>query len=192
MLPADAREHGRAPERWASVALFGWSMVYALTHLYWGLGGAAGIEILKPSASQISLWREANLFAFALIAAAGLLGFGLEWAREASAARVVLLFITWAGAAISASHGVYGIVYRALAVAGVMSVEGQPFDAAEHGWVLWDMLAIEPWFLIEGILLGLVGYLAQRSQRERAGWVRLLGVGFLAALASGLLGLRVG
>jgi hypothetical protein len=64
------------------------------------------------------------------------------------------LAAVWIGAAIAAGHGLYGIVYRTLNVAGVVDVDGAAFDAARHGWVLWDLFLFEPWFLIEGVLFG--------------------------------------
>jgi hypothetical protein len=54
------------------------------------------------------------------------------------------------------------------------------------------MLAIEPWFLGEGILLGLAGYLSQRSAKGQALWLGLVGAVFLLAFASAATGLRFG
>jgi hypothetical protein len=178
--------------RLASVALLVWSALYALPHLYWGLGGTSGFSVLKPSASKIEGWEAANLVAFVLIAGTGFVGFGLEAARQRPRLRLILWTIAGTGCAIAGAHGAYGIVFRASAVAGLRDIDGEPFDTDAHGWVLWDLLAIEPWFLAEGILLGLVGCLALRTGTGRTRWLGLVGAGFLIAFASGALGLKVG
>jgi hypothetical protein len=183
-------ERQRRALRQASLALLLWSLLYALPHLYWGLGGTGGFSAYRPSALNTGIWEAAHLFAFALITFAGLLGFGLERTMDRPVPRWVLLAIAGAGCAIATAHGVYGIGFRALALAGVSDVDGEPFDLSEHGWVLWDLLAIEPWFLVEGVLLGLVGYLAQRSAEAKARWLTLMGVWTAIAFASGVFGLR--
>jgi hypothetical protein len=53
------------------------------------------------------------------------------------------------------------------------------------------MLAIEPWFLGTGILLGVVGYLAQRSPGGRTRWLWLVGAGFVVAFASAATELKI-
>jgi hypothetical protein len=161
-------------------------------HLYWGLGGPEAHSVYKPSASQQANWEAAHLFAFALISFAGLLGFALERAREAPRWRMLLLAVVGAGCAIAASHGLYGIAFRAASVIGVTDVEGVPFDAGEHGWVLWDLFAIEPWFLIEGVLLGLAGYFAVTPGRSRRFYVTTVSVVFLFFLATAALSVKVG
>jgi hypothetical protein len=177
------------PVRAASLALLAWSMLYALIHLYWGLGGDYGLFALKPSAPEEDIWIAANLFAFGLIAFAGGLGFALERARRLPA-RAVLLAIVAAGSAIATSHGVYGIAFRAAQVAGLSSIEGAGFSIDDHGWALWDMLAIEPWFLVEGLLLGVVGYLNMRSTAGRDRWLLAVSGLGLIALLTGVLGLK--
>jgi hypothetical protein len=164
-------ERRRDSLRLTPVALLVWSLLYALPHLYWGLGGTAGYFALRPSVPDTEGWEAMNLFAFVVITFAGFVGFGLERTQHLPRARMLLLMIAGAGCAIAASHGAYGILFHALSVVGFSEVHGQPFDLEKHGWVLWDMLAIEPWFLGEGILLGLAGYLSQRSAKgRRSGW----------------------
>jgi hypothetical protein len=172
------------------VVLFVWSLLYGLAHLYWGLGGTAGHQVYKPSADDESIWAAANLFAFALMAFAGVLGFALLRATKPSLVRLVLLGIVGAGSAIAASHGIFGMAFRGASVLGISDVDGVPFDIHQHAWVLWDMLVIEPWFLVEGLLLGLVGYQAQTSPRRRTLWFWCMAGAFVLALATGLLGVR--
>jgi hypothetical protein len=176
--------------RLTSVALLVWSLLYALPHLYWGLGGTVGYFALRPSAPGAENWEALNLFAFVVITFAGFIGFGLERTQHLPQVRMLLLVIAGAGCAIAAAHGAYGILFRALSVAGFSEVSGEPFDLEQQGWVLWDMLAIEPWFLGEGVLLGLAGYLSLRSAKGQTLWLGLVGAAFLLALASAAFGLQ--
>jgi len=82
------------------------------------------------------------------------------------------------------------MIFRGASVAGVSDVEGQAFDIDRHAWVLWDMLVIEPWFIVEGLLLGLVGYQAQTSSQRKKLWRWGMLVAFAFFLATGLFGLR--
>ena len=58
--------------------LFGWSLTYAIPHLYWCLGGTFGFFALKPSATEVENFEAANLLAFLMIAVAGGFGFALQ------------------------------------------------------------------------------------------------------------------
>ena len=188
----NARQKPADGLRTAAWALLFCSFLYAVPHLYWGLGGTEAHFVYKPSASQQSSWEAAHLFAFALISFAGLLGFALERVPGPSRWRLALLFIVGAGAAVATSHGLYGIAFRAASVLGLTEVEGVPFDIEQHGWVLWDLLAIEPWFLGEGLLLGLAGYFTQSSARGRRVWLLGVSTAFLFFLVTAMLSVTVG
>jgi hypothetical protein len=121
-----------------------------------------------------------------------LFGFGLERGLANLPIRLLLLTIAAAGSAIATAHGAYGVLFRALQVVGISEVDGAHFDLDKHGWVLWDLLVIEPWFLGEGILLGLIGLLAQRSDAGQVRWLKLVAGALLIALASAAFELRVG
>jgi hypothetical protein len=148
--------------------------------------------MLKASAPETDHWEAANLVAFVLITATGLFGFGLERGLANLPIRLLLLTIAAAGSAIATAHGAYGVLFRALQVVGISEVDGAHFDLDKHGWVLWDLLVIEPWFLGEGILLGLIGLLAQRSDAGQVRWLKLVAGALLIALASAAFELRVG
>lgn len=187
-----SQERGHSRLELTSVALLGWSLLYAIPHLYWGLGGTFGVSLYKPSAREMGTWEAAHLFAFAFITAAGFLGFALARTSQRQALRLLLLVIVAAGAAVAASHGAYGMLFRALSVAGITDIDGEPFNLDDHGWVLWDMLLIEPWFLVEGLLLGLAGYFAQRSAAGRRAWLLWVGGMFLLAFTTAAAGVQAG
>jgi hypothetical protein len=177
----------------AGCGLLAWSLAYAVPHVYWALGGGAGLSAVAPSASALPQWRAINWAASPVLVLAGLIGAGLIWSWGRSRRwGLALLLAALAGCSIAASHGVYGIVSRVLQVAGVTGVDGQAFDAARHPWVLWDLLVFEPWFLIEGVLFAVAGWCYLVSPVDRRRWVAACAVGVAVGLLSGLLGLRVG
>ena len=132
------------PLRLTSIALLVWSLLYALPHLYWGLGGTAGYFALRPSAPETEGWEAMNLFAFVVITFAGFIGFGLERTRHLPRVRMLLLITAGAGCAIAVAHGAYGILFRTLSVVGFSEVNGEPFDLEQHGWVLWARMTKLP------------------------------------------------
>jgi hypothetical protein len=95
----------------------------------------------------------------------------------------MLLVITLIGCSISTSHGVYGVIYQILQIAGVVKP-----DSGSIKYVLWDLFLLEPWFLIEGILLGIVGWFYLKQPRHRRNWIILCAVGIVVGLITGLLG----
>lgn len=170
-------------------ALSVWSVLYAVPHAYWALGGERGFSVLRPSAVALEEWETINAVATAVLLLPVLVGFGLVRFPARPRIKVALLGAVLAGTSVSAAHGIYGIVYRILNLGGIVEIDGQPASVAEHPWVLWDLLVFEPWFLVEGVLFGLLGWAATTaSQRHR--WIVLSLVGVSVATASGLLGLR--
>ncbi len=172
-----------------ATALFIWSVAYLIPHLYWALGGTIGLSALKPSASALAEWRAINWAASGVLALPAVLAVALV-RRGPGAVKTGLLLMSLTGSAIATAHGLYGIAYRALTVAGAIDVDGQRFDASRHGWVIWDLLVFEPWFLIEGLLLaGIVA--ASTSPCLRRRWIVACAAGIALATLTGLLGVRV-
>ena len=180
-----------------SVTLAGWSLAvwsiaYVLPHLYWGLGGETGLSAVRPSASAMPEWEDINLVASLVLTIPAAIGIGLiRFAGERRVARP-LLIASWLGVAIAAGHGLFGIVYRTLHVAGVTDIDGRSFELDRHGWVLWDLLVFEPWFLIEGILFAAVGRAALTGMEAKRRWTIACVVGVALATLSGIVGVRVG
>jgi hypothetical protein len=173
------------------VALCAWSLLYLLPHLYWALGGDALLFMVKQTAAEMDQWRAINWAASVVLTAAALLGPALVWCASRPRVRLMTLAACGAGAAIAASHGAFGIVYRALNVAGLTDIDGAAFDASSHEWALWDLFVFEPWFLVEGLLFIAAGSAVLTTTHTRRRWT----AGCLAAAGiatlTGLLGLRV-
>jgi hypothetical protein len=176
----------------ASLALLAWSLLYAIPHLYWGLGGTAGLSMLKPSAREGASFEAANVFAFFFIGLTGLLGLALSRFQDVRPLRLALLAVLGAGAAVALSHGAYGVIFRIEQATGLREVDGVPFDRELHGWVLWDLFLIEPWFFVEGVLLWLTGYFALVTALERKRWLVATGVLTVFVFITAAAGLKAG
>ena len=188
--PLDPDSKQRAARGWPA-ALCAWSLLYMLPHLYWALGGDALLFMVKQSAAEMDDWRAINWAASVVLTAAALVGPALIWSSARPRLRVAMLAACIGGAAIAGSHGAFGIIYRALSLAGVTDIDGASFDASRHEWALWDLFVFEPWFLIEGGLFIAAGATAFTTMQTRKRWT----AGCLAATGvatlTGLLGLRV-
>lgn len=175
-----------------ATALSAWSFLYVLPHLYWAVGGEVGFSALKRSATAHEGWRAINAAASAILLLPVAIGLALPRARSHRLSRALLLAACLGGASIAVSHGLYGMVYRVLNVAGVVEVDGRGFTTAEHAWVLWDLFLFEPWFVIEGLLLAAAGWTSLSGSRPRRRWLVACLVGISLAMTSGVFGLRVG
>ncbi|EKN66998.1 hypothetical protein BABA_13957 [Neobacillus bataviensis LMG 21833] len=175
---------------WSGYAVFIWSIAYMIPHLYWALGGTIGMSILKPSVLELPQWELINWLASAFLTVAGFLGIALIYFGNSKPLKWLLLTITLAGSSVAASHGIYGIIYRLLQIAGVVNLESGLFNVNEHAFVLWDLLLFEPWFLIEGILLAVLGWCSFNKSSERRIWLILCTFGIIIGLVTGLIGVR--
>jgi hypothetical protein len=126
---------------------------------------------LKPSAAALTQWRTINWAASVVLVLPVVIAAALVRSR-ADPLKATLMVASLGGAAIAAGHGLYGIIYRVLTVAGVVEVDGRPFDATLHGRVLWDLFVFEPWFLIEGLLFRRGSPPSQRGLRYGRNAVR--------------------
>jgi hypothetical protein len=168
-----------------------WSLLYVLPHLYWALGGDAMLFTVQRSAAERDDWRMINWAASFVLTVAALIGLAIIWSTRHPWLRTAMLAACAAGAAIAASHGAFGILYRALNVAGVTDIDGAAFDVSRHEWVLWDLLVFEPWFLVEGLLFIAAGAAALSTDRSRRRWRVGCAVATGFAVLTGLLGLRI-
>lgn len=175
---------------WSGYAVFVWSIAYMLPHLYWALGGTFGLSLLKSSILELPQWKAINWAASVFLTAAGLFGLAFVYLRKRGFLSWLLLAIALAGCSVAASHGIYGMANRLLQMAGVAPLESAPFNPREHAYVVWDLVLFEPWFLIEGILFGLVGWCYLTELRSKQIWLTLCVIGTLVGLVTGWLGLR--
>ncbi|UVI33495.1 DUF3995 domain-containing protein [Paenibacillus spongiae] len=175
---------------WSGYAVFIWSIVYMLPHLYWALGGTIGESLLKPDIVQHIHFDLINGIASVFLTVAGIIGLAFIYWSKGRFSSYLWLFIAWAGCSLAASHGIYGIVYRILQISGVVGLESGSIDIHEDAFVLWDLVLFEPWFLIEGILFGLLGYCFLKNARSRKFWLAACMIGIIVGLVSGIMGVR--
>ncbi len=69
-------------------------------------------------------------------------------------------------------------------------MESAPFRIHEDAYVLWDLILFEPWFLIEGILFGIVGWHFLQNARSRKLWLAACVIGVIFGLVTGSMGVR--
>jgi hypothetical protein len=172
-------------------------------HVAWALGstfllpGGASIATL-PQTRAVNAVVSGVLLAGAAVLF--LVGGPWSWPRPGSGllaggGRVVpavLLTALGTAAAVCLSHAVYGLVSKALFLAGLDTVRfpdiGDGWTPAEqHTAALLDVAVFEPWFLLEGVLLALAGWQYLRTARGRRRWVGLLSLATLALLLLGVL-----
>jgi hypothetical protein len=170
---------------WAGYALFIWSIAYMLPHLYWGLGGVKGLSLFTKSVLEVPHLKLINLVASVFLTAAGFIGLAFIYLKGNKFLSFIMLSITLIGCSISTSHGIYGVFYRIFQILGVVKLSGE-----EHSFVFWDLFLFEPWFLIEGILLALVGWFYLTKPSHRRIWIILCTLGVTVGLITGILGVR--
>jgi len=149
-----------------------------------------GEGLLKPNIVQSIHFEFINWIASIMLTVVGLIGLAFIYWNKSRVSSYMLLFISLAGCSVSASHGIYGIVYRILQIRGVVGLEPETFYAREDVYVLWDLVLFEPWFLIEGILLGIVGWCFLKQARSRKIWLAACIIGVICGLATGVMGVR--
>lgn len=172
---------GRARRRFG-MAVAVWSLAYLTPHAYWALGNRSGLIAVAAGVGDQGFWRPINAIASVILLIAAIVGVAHALSARP---RPPLLAITWVGASIAVVHGVYGVAARAASVASLGIDRATPD-------IWWDLLVFEPWFLIEGVLLGLAGYFALPDPQGRRGWLLGWLVGILAAGLAALLKVRVG
>ncbi|MFY9913987.1 MAG: hypothetical protein WAK18_04925 [Nocardioidaceae bacterium] len=156
----------------AVVALAVWSVAYAGYRAYYALGGQIG-QIGQPvSAGE---YRAINAVGAGIIALAGVLPLV---AIRVGPLRRALPAIGWLGAVGCCMHALVDISLRLLSVTGVRptqlpSTVWRSFDRQLAD--LQDLLLNEPWFFVEGLLWGALGFGFVQASRQRAWVVTALG-----------------
>ena len=87
------------------------------------------------------------------------------------------------------SHGLFGMATKGLYAAGVQSAVSWPghLTAAQKNLAaLYDLGVFEPWFLIQGLLLSLVGHWFARTATGRRQWTLSLAAGIVLIDAFGI------
>lgn len=151
--PEEATEASTVRTRstaWAGYAACAWALVFTVPHIYWAVGGTAGLAGHPMTGALLMV----NLAAIplCLIAAGVALGTVQSWGQTVP--RWLLLTGAWGAGAVLGVRGIVGLVQRARSFGQIGS---QPVLA----------VFADPWFLFGGILFSVAAWDYQRRSRDR-------------------------
>lgn len=169
---------------WAAAA---WGLGYAAYRGYYALGGTG---FLPGTPAPGGTFRRINATATVILLVAAILPVAALplWSRRGL--RPLLLAMCWLVAVLCGGHALIESAQRVLSLSGRLTI-----DYPASVWAsmdpraadLQDLFFNEPWFLLEGLAFGALGWLNLTSRRGRRRWVASLVVAILVALAVGLL-----
>lgn len=191
--PAPGKAHV-AEGPWPVRLTVAFTLLYMSIHVYWAVGGTWGVPLAAQQNADAV--RNANwvVSVIMLIGAAWVLALHHRFARRVPA--WVVLTPLWGGAVICVSHAVFGFVTKSLYLAGVHDAVDFPKAAGvdattlahdHHVSAVRDLWLFEPSFLIQGLLLALVGWQFIRTAAARRTWSLSLLLGIAAVDVFGLL-----
>jgi hypothetical protein len=87
--------------------------------------------------------------------------------------RLVLLTLCWVVAVGCCAHAVIDMTQRVLSLAGLVSIQYPQLWASvdRHAADLQDLFGNEPWFLLEGLAFGALGWTGLNRGPSRRWWV---------------------
>lgn len=154
-----------------SVAAGIWGLCYAAYRGYYAAGGTAFLPGTVRPGSE-SQFRLINLAAVVVLAVAAVLPVAVLplWGRRR--ARPVLLALCWVAAVGCCMHALIDMVQRVLSLAGLVHIHYPPMWATidNRSADLQDLLGNEPWFLMEGLAFGALGWITRGPGRPRRRW----------------------
>jgi hypothetical protein len=169
---------GQPPDRllWAAAAC---ALLYGTYRAYYALGGTVGMFGTPVSMSS---WHAINGVAAAMLLVAAIIPLATRRLWTRSPWRAFLLAGAWVVAVGCVMHALIGIITRVLSLAGVLIIDYPFFSTIDR--TAADLQALffnEPWFLVEGVLWGAIGWTALRSDTTRRRWILSAG-GAIAVL----------
>jgi hypothetical protein len=165
-----------------SVAAGIWGLCYAVYRGYYAAGGTAFLPgtIRRGSEGQFQL---INLAAVVIIGIAAVLPVAMLplWSRPGP--RRVLLALCWVVAVGCCMHALIDMIERVLSLAGTVQIDYPSTWATvdRRAADLQDLFGNEPWFLLEGLLFGALGWIGLGPGRPRTWWA-VCAVAAIAAL----------
>jgi hypothetical protein len=175
-------------------AAFAFTILFMALHLYWAVGGTWG---LPPAALQFRAAVQAsNWVVSAIMAIGAVVVLGLNYPISRRVPSWMLLVPMWIGAVVCLSHGVYGLITKALYLSGWQGAVNFPelpgvsaATAAEknHLAAVHDLLVFEPAFLVQGALLALATWQFIRTAIGRRRWTMAVLGGTVAIAVYGTL-----
>lgn len=148
-----------------------WGLGYTLYRGYYALGGT---RMLPGTLADADLFRLVNAAGAAILAIAAVLPIAMLplWRRRRL--RPVLLAVCWLIAVGCSMHALVAGIERVLSLAGLLEIEypASVWASMNHRAAdLQDLFFNEPWFLLEGLGYGALGWIALGAGRRRRWWV---------------------
>jgi len=152
-----------------SLITAGWGFWYAMYRAYYGLGGAVGMFGVPRSESQ---WQVINLTGTAILLVVAALPIAMLPLWKRPRVRPILLGLCWLLAVGFIMHAIIDDIQRVLSLAGVLHLEYPLFLTVNERLAdLQDLFFNETWFLIEGILWGILAWINLRPSPARRWWI---------------------
>ncbi len=170
---------GSHESSWLAWLACGWALLYAAYRGYYALGGRFGIFGTPVSWEQ---WRFVNGVAAVLLVLVAALAAALPLLWRWPRARMALVGVAWIIAVGCVMHALVDETTRILSLAGRLPMEFPFFttiDRRRSG--LQDVFLNEPWFFVQGMLWGAIGWrgLGSATARRRFIISALAAVGVL-------------
>jgi hypothetical protein len=153
-----------------SVAASGWALLYALYRGYYGLGGTIGMIGTPASPAE---FRALNLIGAVALLALAVLPIAMLPVWRRAALRRVLLAVCWVLAVGLVMHALVQDIQRVLSLVGALRVYYPPsvwVSVNRHLADVQDLAFNETWFLAEGVLWGVIGWIGLRGSPARRWW----------------------
>jgi hypothetical protein len=179
-----AEREGRPGDQllWAAGA---WALFYGVYRAYYALGGTAGMFGTPVSMDD---WYAINGVAAAMLFGAAILPVATRQLWWRPPWRFMLVGMAWVVAVGCVMHALIGIVTRVLSLAGILTIDYPFFSSIDRTAAdLQALIFNEPWFLVEGVLWGAIGWTALRSDVARRRWLLTTGGAIAVLTAIGVL-----
>lgn len=156
--PAAAAAHAGV----AAYAACAWSLAFAAVHLYWALGGTAGLPTgmsvrANPALFVIAVLAVPLCLLGALLALSLVRPWGLAFPRR------LLSACGWGVSAVLLFHSGPTLVWGMLVAAGLIDDDPTVLER-------WSLFVYEPWFFVGGLLYGAAAWRhGRRSPRGSRG-----------------------
>jgi hypothetical protein len=168
-----------------SLVAAGWGLLYALYRGYYGLGGTVGMIGTPNSETE---WRAINLAAAVVLLVVALLPVAILPGWKRPRLRPVLLGLCWVLAVGFSMHGLIDDIQRVLSLAGTLQLHYPFFTTVDRRAAdIQDLAFNETWFLVEGILWGVLGWMNLGRSPSRRWWTGAALAAIAALTTIGLL-----
>lgn len=142
--------------KWLAYAAAGWMIIFSLVHVYWALGGSAGLP------SGMSIYDNIPLLVIDIVAiplcllgAALALALVRPWGRRYS--RKFLLLAAWGAAAFMIVHALPAVIDVLIIAFGSSTVDG--LTELER----FSIFLYEPFWLLGGVIWAFAAWAFQRQ-----------------------------